>query len=271
MVGQSRFLEKIKYIIEQDKFPKSCIFYGPRGSGKKLLAVETSKLLGYNIVQPENSKMETIKSTLELIHEILEPTIYVIPNLDDAQFRVKYSLLKILEEQPNNAYFIITCTNLENLYSPIKSRCQIFTLDRYTPEDLKEYCLSFNLSEEEILNVQDYCETPYDINLMLSYGIQEFKKYVELVINNVYKVQECNSFKTGSKLSFKKDSEGYDLELFFKVAAYLFFKNRDFEHNLNAVKITEKYLTDLSYPSINKQMLFDMWILDIREEFRNGC
>ena len=76
-------------------------------------------------------------------------------------------------------------------------------------------------------------------------------------------------------IALKEDAEGYDLRLFWKaVAKVMLDKAKQRGNSKELVKycygycITSKCLQKLRIKGINKQMLMDMWILDIREYLR---
>jgi len=208
-------------------------------------------------VQYIDCKMTSIRNLLDTIQTISTDMIYVLTEIDEAQFRVKYSILKILEEPPANVILILTCSNLEGLYPPILSRCQVYYQDPISKEELKSYT-----DKDTILDV---CETPDEILTMETYNIQEFLDYVQLVIDNITKTSISNIFKIGQKLQIKKDEEGYNLALFLKIFSRELMKHPS-KDNLQKVQITSKWLEVLSYPSVNRQMVLDGWLLEISEQ-----
>ena len=108
-------------------------------------------------------------------------------------------------------------------------------------------------------------------------GIKEFYDYVQLVVDNIAEVSLANAFKIPSKVALKDTDDGYDLRLFWKafmkVCMQGIFVNYEdkFKETDNSIKritainVTSKYLQKLKVKGINRQMLMDNWVLEIRE------
>ena len=267
MIGQKRLFENIDYLIKENKFPKNIILCGKQHSGKRYIAKDIGSKLGVDVIELNDVKMETIRSVIDESYSITSKVLYIIPNLDDAQFRVKYILLKVLEERPSNIYFIITCSNVENLYEPIRSRCQIMYIDNYTKEDINQYINEkyHNIPEENKTTLLNLCDTFYEVDELISYDILKFNGDVDQLLSVMGRLSMANILKFGSNyISFKKGNIGYDLSIFFKVCMTKFLKDTADINNIKALDITSKYLSELSYPSVNRQMIFDLWVLDMR-------
>ena len=208
--------------------------------------------------------MDTIRSMISEVNSVSN-VAYIIPNLDEAQFRVKYTLLKTLEERPSNTYFIITCSNIGNLYEPIRSRCQILYLDNYSSEDIKEYieikCPGLSKEDKKILISS--CDTLYEVDRFVEYGVSEFSSFVDKVIDKFQTVIPANGLKISEKIAKKKSDKGYDLILFFKMIVYNLLKRELNDLTLKEIAVTTRYLSELSYASVNRQMIYDMWYFDM--------
>ena len=68
---------------------------------------------------------------IELAYKQTEPIIYLIQDADKMSLGAKNSLLKVIEEPPQQAYFIMELQQIENTLDTIKSRCQEIKLDSY--------------------------------------------------------------------------------------------------------------------------------------------
>lgn len=280
MIGQQEILKQIDNLIEHE-FPRFVIITGEKGQGKKYLAHQISKKLNYPIIISE-IKIENIRQIIELSYKHTEPIIYLIPDADKMSLGAKNSLLKVIEEPPNNAYFIMTLQTIENTLSTIKSRCIELKMDNYTEEEINKFIkeLKPDISSIERCIIEDTCTNRYQIQLFIKYGIIEFYNYVEKVVNNIYRVQSANSFKLAEKLDIKNDGNGYDLELFFQTYKSICLNNlvneidnEDEELNYyncyaKSIELTSNYCNKLKITGINRQSLVDCWILDIRKIWR---
>ena len=192
------------------------------------------------------------------------------------------SLLKLVEEPPQQAFIIMELQQMENTLETIKSRCQEIKMEQYNDEEIDEMINKINPSihNDEIVDciVQDIARNYYQIQLLDKYDVTEFYNYVCKVVNNIYRVSSANSFKIAEKVDLKDDGNGYDLNLFWETFQSICFEEaqqlldnenekENFNSYLKSVEITEKYKQKLNINGINKSMLCDQWILSIRKEW----
>lgn len=295
MIGQEKVLKQIDNLIEKG-FPRFTVIIGQKGQGKTELAKYiTYKLDNYYKDELADKggcymidvgiKIDEIREMIQMAYKQTEPVIYLIQNADKMSIGAKNSLLKVIEEPPNNAYFIMELQQIENTLDTIKSRCQQIKMENYREPEIEKL---INMYYDDVVKDEDraiifkVCQNKYQIDLLLKYGPSEFYDYVDKVYDNIYKVQSANSFKIAEKIDLKDTGEGYDLEMFWNMYIYrcigeLFYlmaipanENDWSEAGIvgECINITEKYKRKLSINGINKQCLMDMWILDIRKEWR---
>lgn len=272
MIGQRYLLERINGQLERGKFPRFSILIGEKGSGKKVLAATIIKKLEAQWCFFE-TKVDDIRKAIELCYGVQGTWVFVIPDCDNMSSAAANALLKVTEEPPNNVYFILTCENEENLLQTIRSRGVTYMLEPYTYEDKCDYIEEkgvpeFEEDENFILEVASNCG---EVQQMLDMDIHQFKTYVELVIDNIAEVSGSNAFKIGDKLALKDDTDKYDLRLFWKafrsVCTDRMKDGKDPLKYARAIAITGDSLSQLNIRGINKQELFDVWLLNIREEW----
>lgn len=276
MIGQANLQSRVEQLINNNTFPRFSIFVGPKGSGKKTFAkyvvsymqdTESAGSYTYGFLLSD-VKVDTIRTITKDSYKMAGArNVYIIPDADDMSLAAKNALLKVTEEPPNDCYFIMTLEDENNTLETIKSRATIFHMDKYTPDEIVYYFYEkyhSNHGKEEELIVRDLCETPEDVDKLVKAGIKEFYDYVQLVVENIAEASTANVFKIASKIALKDDTEGYDLKLFLKA----FIKVCLMTGRVNGIFTTSKYLRQLRVKGVNKQMLFDNWILDIREAWR---
>ena len=271
MIGQTKLKKQVGDILQSGKFPRFSIFIGERGSGRRTFIKEM--LLGLGDYQECDSDVDTVRQVVAQSYMQMASTVYVFSNADDMSVGAKNALLKVTEESPNNAYFVMTLTNAENTLQTIRSRASVFYMDAYTPNEILEYYhTKTTASDDEI--IKSYCNVPGDVDLLCSYDLKEFQKFVQMVIGNVEKVSGANSFKIGNKLNLgvKKNqdtqsSDGYDLMLFWKAfrAECLDRLGDDPLKYVSGINVTSTHMRDSRISGINRQMSFDTWLLDLRK------
>ena len=261
-------------MIENDTFPRFSIFVGPRGSGKKTLLLEM-----FEGIYLEDNKVDSVRKMIEMVYRIGNRT-FIMPNADTMSNAARNALLKVIEECPNNNYFIMTLEDENNTLETIRSRGTIFHMDRYTPDEIGSYFYDkyhANHGEDEEEIVRELCDTPGDVDTLVKMSIHEFYDYVQLVVDNIAEVGLANAFKIPSKVALKDDADGYDLKLFWKAFAsvmmerakdlYFTDKANEAVPYLSSYNATRKCIQSLNTKGINRQMLMDTWILEVRRIF----
>ena len=279
MIGQEDLQNLIETQIKNDTFPHFSIIVGNKGSGKKTLV---NKIFDYFMIYKDFTSKYTlfdikVDNVREMITDVYKShnTLYVILDADTMSINAKNSLLKVVEECPNNNYFIMTLQDKNNTLETIRSRGSVYEMQPYTKSQLEEYALNITNNKDEIDKLISICENFGEIETLATIGINKFYNYVETVIENIATVSGANAFKIADKIALKDEKDKYDLKLFLKTFANLclakeieMFEIKDLESAemySNAVVITLSTLRDLKVRAINKTMLFDKWILLIRE------
>lgn len=281
MIGQANLQSRVEQLINNNTFPRFSIFVGPKGSGKKTFAkyvvsymqdTEPAGSYTYGFLLSD-VKVDTIRNIVKDSHKMAGArNIYIIPDADDMSLAAKNALLKVTEEPPNDCYFIMTLEDENNTLETIRSRGTVFHMDRYTPDEIEQYLIQRYgiLDNRELSIVRDICETPGDVDIITDEGIIAFYDYVQLVVDNIAEVSLANAFKIPSKVALKEDAEGYDLRLFWKAFMNI-CRERSYEQEqrlkeyCESIVITSRFLRGLKVKGINKQMLIDCWLMEIRD------
>lgn len=266
MIGQTQLLSNIKKLQSEGKFPHFVIFVGPKGSGKKTLLSEL-----FNGVYLENSKVESVRKMIDMVYHV-ENTIFIMPDADSMSLAAKNALLKVVEECPNDNYFIMTLEDKNNTLETIRSRAIIFTMDNYSSQELTDYVMMKYPNETNVDDLVELCDTPGEIDSVVKYGTEKFYSFVRKVIDNIILVSGANAFKIADSISFGNDDK-YDIKLFLKVFAVECIRRFKTADNADKImyaswcNITSRYIDELMITGVNKQALFDAWILEIRESW----
>lgn len=274
IIGQVKFMEMVKTV---KSFPSFCILEGPAGQGKKTMAKWISETLGYKMVTV-GTKIDDIRQMIVDAQNLGSPTIFFIPDADSMSIGAKNSLLKVTEEPPRNLYILMSLTHSDNTLNTIRSRGRVLALDNYSYEELEDYVnMKYTLDGYLLHELLEVASNPGEIDELMSVGFKEFIEYVDKVYTNILEVSTGNSFKISDKMKFKKDDEGYSVELFLKVFQKIscddirpvdlnateVSKNEVFR-TVNIMRATNEALRQLSIRGVNKKAVFDMWILDVR-------
>ena len=267
MIGQESLKNRFEECKSFDDLPRSIMLVGASGSGRRAFAHWLA--IKVNITYVEiGGKIDDVRDMIDYCYKAENPTMYVIPNVDTMSAAAQNSMLKILEEPPKNAVFVVTTSQLDLVLSTIRSRCQVYLMGCYKQSEIVEFINQKypDCSEETIKYLCSVCVFPGEISRMMKQDIPEFQKYVQLVFDNVAKVSGSNSFKIGDKINLGTDETKFDLELFWRAFVYTCIEHmaEDCKRYSDGVEVTMSSLIDLRIKGVNKQMSFDNWILAIR-------
>lgn len=271
MIGQKDLYNRLLNM----EVPNFLILEGENGSGRHTIIKSICLERYIECVMLEDSKVDTIRATISQAYKTnSKRTIFVIPDGEDMSPSAKNALLKVTEEPPELSSFVLLVNSVDSVPDTLRSRAFVEQMDMYTPSEIQEYLVWKypNVERKQIEEIVNIADVPGEVDALMAIGVDDFIKYTDLVINNIATTSDANAFKIGGKIALKKGADGYDLRLFWKCliseAHKRFVENngyRDFSVALNLVKITTQYLQRMKNTSLNKQALFDMWIVDVRK------
>lgn len=257
MIGQKN---NIKTLIKwrcNKSIPRFIIISGDLGSGRLTFA----KAIMHTLKAPGiicDCGIDDVRRTIDYAYSYTTPTVYIFRNADDMSLNAKNALLKVVEEPPNNAYFIMTVQNLDNMLGTIRSRATTIKMEPYSHEELTKYC------EDQLF--LKYC---YNIGQL------------QISKDEIEKAEECSNSvmdalleKSGTKLlkactllrNKQTEEDKIDCLLFFRI----FEKNvyKLFEHYNLPISII-RYITDckkeIVRTTINKKASIECMLVNILE------
>ena len=264
MIGQKQLLEKIDRII--DRYPKFSIIVGPKGSGKHLITKYITDKLNLPIV-PFGTGIDEVRKIIDLSYEQTEPLCYVCYDADSMSLGAKNSLLKITEEPPNKAHFILTLQSMSNTLETIQSRGTVLCLDEYTSGELLEYRFYRNYQSKYDNIIKEVCTSTGEVDELFKQNVDEFYKFAKNIVTNIHIPTTGNIFKISKAIKSKDGEVGYDPVLLFKTIRSLYIKKgietRKPQY-LYASNVTSECLRDLALATVNKVGTVDNWIMSVR-------
>ncbi len=276
MIGQQKLVAQLDDLIARDKFPRFSIVLGERGMEHEDVARYVADKMNCTIIELLDVKVDTIRSMIAQAYKLHAQTVFSIPHADDMSINAKNAILKVVEDTPNKAYFIMCLEDLSNTLATIESRGIVFRMSRPSMQDISDFTRSLyvdkkNIDEEEINDIIAICTSPGDVLTVKKSGAKNFFRYAEYVVENLTKVSGAEVFKFSDKLALKDEEEKYDCRLFLKSLSNVYmqrYKETSDGHILKAVSIIGAHLSDLRIKGINKMMLMDNMYLSIRKIFK---
>lgn len=77
-----------------------------------------------------------------------EKKIYILDKFESATLQMQNKLLKVLEEPPENVYFLLMCKQDNGVINPIKSRCKKLYINSLSEVDLDNILSSLKVREQ---------------------------------------------------------------------------------------------------------------------------
>ena len=287
MIGQQKLVTQIVELIEKDKFPRFSIVVGERGMEHEDVGRVVAERLECPYILLEDVKVDTIRKMITEAYKLHETMVYIIPNADDMSINAKNALLKVVEDAPNKAYFVMCLEDLNNTLATIQSRGIVFRMYQPTVDEIKEFARELyvnkgDIDEEEIKYVGDICTSEGDVVYMTHHGAKNFYRYAKYVTDNIFNVSGAEVFKFSDKLALKDEEDKYDCRLFLKALQLQFwemctcaFKGAhdsskcNYLCSCNIARCIGRYMQDLRIKGINKTMLMDNLWLEVRKLWKS--
>lgn len=164
-VGNSPVKARLCSMIEEDRLPHAIIIEGPSGSGKKTLAMIIARVAAcmgdkapcgvcaactaednpdITTVVPEKAEIKvadirTVRNDAYILPNQSKKRVFIIPEAQNMNAQAQNALLKVLEEPPDSAMFILTCEYTRQLLPTVVSRTAVFTLSAPSAEEVEQY------------------------------------------------------------------------------------------------------------------------------------
>lgn len=267
IIGQRKLLNNIDNLIENNTFPRFSIIQGVEGSGKRLISAYIAKKLNATYV-PCELGIDAVRDVINLSYEQVSPIVYVWADAHKMSINAKNAILKVTEEPPQTAYFIMTTDNINNILDTLISRGTVFNISPYSKAELSSYVESRlpNIDSDTKSTIVDISITPKNIIDMSRVDIAKMQKTVNVLCDSVGKVNLANILKIPTFLAFKDDDKDkFDPILFMRAClfryAQLFRETENRKYN-KLVSLTSTYLCDMYSKSLNKLSTIDCWLID---------
>ena len=270
IIGQKKLIQKIDRLIETDNLPRYIIIQGPTGSGKHLIADYISKKLNALLV-PSEISVDAVREVIDISYELTEPTVYLWADVQKMSLAAKNAVLKVTEEPPQEAYFIMTVDSTSNILNTLVSRGYVLDILPYTIDDLLEFAnYKYPDMKDKTKNlIVDLSNNIGDVIKLANMDIERLNTIVDMLCNNIGKVNLANELKIPTFLKFKtdeKDDDKIDPVVFMKSVMIRFSEYMIESYNMfyaDLINLTSKYMADMNSKSLNRAAIVDNWILQM--------
>ena len=265
MKFQHKLVATIDKYVSTNTLPRTLLLEGEWGCGKHTLA--------QYIADSKNLPLQDITEslTLDTIERIMlspTPNVYLI---DGSVISMKEQniILKFLEEPLKNAYVILLVENKASLLNTVINRCQCLRFEQYTDEELQSFVEDTSGWTGEMF---DYANTPGRILLFCQEPIVEMIDFAKKVLTQVKVAQYSNILTIPNRINFKDKTELFDFSLF----SYILVNTANSLYcegviPYNACITTSQFYDDTKIPHINKQHLFEHYLIELKRVYERGA
>lgn len=262
MIGQKNNIQTLIQWRCNKSVPRFIIIAGNEGSGRLTFAKAILKTINAKGVIMGNS-ISDVRDTIEQAYYITQPTCYIFRDADDMKNEAKNALLKVVEEPPNNAYFIMTVHNIDNMLSTIRSRGTVIKMEPYTMQELR------SVSEDELS--LEYCNNIGELQIPHE-EIQRAEDCVDGVLKALKEKSGTRLLKACTQLKAKQtETDKIDCLLFFRVfqkRLYRMFEN--FELSFECIQPLFICKQELNRNTVNKKASIESMLIKMLEEIKEN-
>lgn len=262
VIGQTALINTLnKFTLAT--LPKSMLFIGEEGSGKKHIAKWLAEQLSIELVQLD--KTISNEQLVDYSQRVI-PTLYLI-DLTAIDQKQQNIFLKFIEEPSLYSYIILTASSEVQVLPTISNRCIKYYFEKYSINELKEYCNKKGIIKSDV--VLEFCKTPGQINIVSENSLEEMRSKAELLLKGISGATYQSVVGFTSRINCEKDlsSTKYDFNVFIKVllntALNLYLQNNDNKY-FNLYSILDKAAKDSDQLLLQKEnymlsLLSKMW------------
>ena len=269
-------------MIDFNTVPRFLILTGAKGSGKYTLAKWFTKQMKAFLVEPELS-VDAVREVVKNCYKCSGDTVYIFRDADRMSAAAKNALLKVTEEPPRQAYFVLTVQNAENALETLRSRGTVIPMAPYTLEQRQEYLDHILEKSAKSLDggarslIVCAADNLGQVERYAAMDVEELSDFCNLVVDKIGVVTGVNAFKIGQRIKIKEDGDGYEPDLFFQMLNYVLMRRimegdgyYDSRVYAKMLRICSKYAQELTFVGVKKDATLDMWILEMREAVLKG-
>lgn len=279
MIGQEFIQGQLREMVELNTIPRFLILTGVKGSGKYTLAKWLTREMKAFLVEPELS-VDAVREVVKNCYRCSGETVYVFRDADKMSAAAKNALLKVTEEPPRQAYFVLTVQNAENALETLRSRGTVIPMGPYTPAQRKEYLDFISQKSGKSIDSGAYerivwaADNLGQVERYAAMDVNALYDFCNLVADNIGEVSGVNAFKIGQRIKLKEDGEGYDADLFFQMLTHVLLERIMQNIGPDETQIYAKMLRvcckcsqELTLTGVKKDATLDMWILAMRSVY----
>lgn len=264
LIGQNKLIEKLNS-YSLDTLPKSILFLGPTGSGRKTIIKKLADRLNLEIVSI--SEKVNQEKLIEYQQDI-NKKMYLI-DLNDFTEKQQNYFLKLIEEPSTNAYIALIAESEIGILDTILNRCIKYRLEPYTKEQLQELEWTTNGKITDL--VYAVAKTPGTIINLDVTKIDSLYELCKNIVDKIIYASISNTVSISTKVNYKEEYDKYDFKMFFNMLQHCAFEKYLDSESETALKVylfTTNFIKDLYIKSLNKENFMINFLIELKEAIK---
>lgn len=274
MIGQNEFKELCQWWNDEPKnAPALLVLFGRQGMGKKT-AVEyiRKNVKNDGMLKAEDNSVSTVRAVIDKSYQLGGTVYYVFTDCDNMSVQAKNALLKVMEEPPQGARFIITAKSSSSVLETVMSRAFVYNMAPYSEKELKEFVEQYKKENkiEGDTPMYYFLSCPGDFVRMFNLPSQgsDLVEYAESIADYIGEVTQANALKIATRLDIKGDDQTkYPVDLFFRAVLDKFYRNYKKDKKISCyfcIIAVSNALYELSLSTVSKQSVVDSLLIKLR-------
>lgn len=256
ILGQEKICRQIDDLTI-DSLPRSLMLVGPRGAGKHLIVDYISDKFSLKVLDITTTLDQEY---IEELYNRVEPYLYLI-RANELSVKDENTILKFIEEPLKNSYIILLAETDIGLLQTILNRCQIWYLQNYSRDTLKEFLKDGN---EYILNV---ASTPGQIEEFRNMPFEDMVALADKIVEKINIASIANTLSISSKINFKDDKSKFDLSLFVTILLHTLLQKSKIisdRRYTSAYLLTAELSKKIRIKNLDYKSLFEKYLIELR-------
>lgn len=215
IIGQKKLITKLN-TFSLDTLPKTILFIGPKGCGKKTIA----KYLATRL-QLDFKDITDVKNGTDLDEYLFSTinTLYLI-TLDELAEKQQNVFLKFIEEPSKPVFLLLTAQSESGILPTVLNRCTKFYFEEYSKQELQQ--ITQTTLTDAMYNM---FKTPGKLKHITSANFDYLLSFTQNIFNSISTIKYSDLLSLSLLINYKDLYDKVDFELFLDALEFTFYND----------------------------------------------